>query len=73
MDLKLTELKLYDEICGALDDFERLSPLSYVDIVLKRSKVIEETTLMRERMQIDESNSKKGIEDKYGAMDGKYN
>ena len=69
MDLKLTALKLYDEICGAFRDFERpskpLDGLNFVDVILNHSKVIEETTLMRSHVESDVKTHKEGIEQKY--------
>jgi hypothetical protein len=49
---------------GNGDDTE-LMKMSFVNTVLDYSKVIEETTLMRLAVRVDELNSKEGIRDKY--------
>lgn len=67
IDLKLSALKLHNEICGALGRFKPFEPmdgLSFVNVVLEKSKIIEETTLMRSEMESDELNSKMEITNK---------
>lgn len=64
MDLKLTALKLHNEMCSEFSEEDPFDKFSFVDVVLKQSKVVEETALMRFQMELDEDASLMNVKSK---------
>ena len=71
-DLKYSSLMLYNHIVSGLRSYGSKAKGSWVDIVLKASDVIEETTLMREQMKDDEAAYKNDLRDFYFGQEMQY-
>lgn len=72
-DMKHTSLMLFNKIVDALRNMQRGDGrgFSWIDTVLETSKIIEETTLMREQMRADEARYKQDLFDWHCSDEGK--